>query len=388
MTRVRLRLAGLLCVLAFGATACGGERTVDDGSHGRAEHVGASSTKAVELLAGVTYLLVEEVDLVALGPGRAAAGPALAGANRALDDNAAELARILSDSPTTQALLRSVGAHRHAALLAHAAGRRAHDRVATAAAAAALDEQLTSFARLVHASADSVGLAELLAELRGASAGQLAAVDAAVVHAPAAPALLAAASARAQRTAALLTAGLATHLRLGVTTGPAAELRAGLTALLVEHVYGVAAVIGSGGGQRAAVGALDAGSIDLTRLLAGAHPEAQAPLLATWREHIDFFQRYAVAGQRRDRSAATAARRGLDGDRRSFGASVHQAVPPLPAETVATELMSHVATMLTALDALAIGDPKAPQALRTAAGPMPGVAAVLAGGIAEDRQLR
>ena len=387
MARVRLRLAGLLCVLALAAAACGGERAVDDGSQGRAEHVGASSTKAVELRAGLTYLLVEEVDLVARAAGRAADGPALAGANRALDDNAAELSRILSDSPTTQALLRSASARRHAALLAHAASRHAHDGVAAAAAVAGLDGELTAFADLVHASADSVGLGELTAELRGASSGQLAAVDAAVAHAPDAPALLAVASARARRTSALLAAGLAAHLRFGATTGPAAELRAGLTALLVDHVYGVAAVITSGGGQRAAVGALDAGSVALTQLLAGAHPEARAPLLATWREHIDFFHRYAVAGQR-DRSAATAARRGLDGDRRSFGASVHQAVPTLPAETVATELISHVATMLTALDALAAGDPEALLALRAAAGPMPGVAAVLAGGITEDRQLR
>lgn len=388
MARVRLRLAALWCVLALAAAACGGERAVDDGSHGRAAHVGASSTKAVELRAGLTYLLVEEVDLVALAAGLAADGPALAGANRALDDNAAELSRILSDSPTTQALLRSASARRHAALLAHAASRHAHDRVAAAAAVAGLDGELTAFADLVHASADSVGLAELRAELRGASSGQLAAVDAAAAHAPDAPALLAVASARARRTAALLAAGLAVHLRLGTTTGPPAELRAGLTGLLVDHVYGVAAVSTSGDGQRAAVGALDAGSVALTQLLAGAHPEARAPLLATWREHIDFFHRYAVAGQRRDRSAATAARRGLDGDRRSFGASVHQAVPPLPAETVATELISHVATMLTALDALAAGDPEAPLALRAAAGPMPGVAAVLAGGITEDRQLR
>ena len=388
MARVRLRLTGLLCALAFGAAACGDGRAVDDGPQGRTDHVAASSSRAVELRAGLTYLLVEEIDLVALAAGRAADGPALAGANRALDGNAAELARILSDSPTTRALLQSAGARRHAALLAHAAGRRAHDRVATAAASAALDEQLTSFAQLVHASADSVGLAELTAELRGATSGQLAAVDAAVVHAPDAPALLAAAAARAIRTAALLAAGLAAHLRLGTTSGPAAEVRAGLTALLVEHVYGVAAATRSGAGHAAAVRALDAGSIALTRLLAGAHPEAQAPLLATWREHIDFFQRYAVAGPRHDRSAATAARRGLDGDRRSFGATVHQAVPTLPAETVATELIGHVATLLTALDAVSAADPDAPLALRTAAGPMPGIAAVLAGGIAEDRQLR
>ncbi len=387
MARVRLRLAGLLCALALGAAACGDGRAVDDGPPGRAEHVGASSTKAVELRAGLTYLLVEEVDLVALAAGQAAGGPALAGANRALADNAAELSRILSDSPTTRALLQSATARRHAALLAHAAGRGARDRVGTAAAAAALDGQLTAFAQLVHASADSVGLGELTAELRGASSGQLAAVDAVVAHAPDAPTLVAAASARARRTAALLAAGLAAHLRLGATTGPAAELRAGLTALLVDHVYGVAAVTGSGVGQRAAAAALDAGSVALTRLLADAHPEAQAPLLATWREHIDFFSRYAVAGQQRDRSAATAARRGLDGDRRSFGASVHQAVSPLPAETVAAELIGHVATLLTALDALAAGDPDAPLALRAAAGPMPGVAAVLAGGITEDRQL-
>ena len=69
-------------------------------------------------------------------------------------------------------------------------------------------------------------------------------------------------------------------------------------------------------------------------------------------------------------------------------ATVHQAVPPLPAETVATELIGHITTLLTALDAVPAGDPDAPVDLRAAAAPMPGVAAVLASGITQDRQLR
>ena len=396
MASARLRLLGFVVALTLGATACnGGDNRAVDGGRGPlgGSTVGAAATKtkAVELRAGLTYLLVEDVDLVGLAVGaltKGAAGPAVAGATRALDDNGRAVARALASAdPTTQALLLDSGRRRHAALLAEGAGRRAHDPARTAAARAALAGQDASFAALVHASSPALAVAAVTVGLRGATASLLAAVDAGAVDDPDAPELLAAAAGRARQTASLLAAGIAADRRLGSTTTRAAGVRAELTALLVEHVYGVAASTAPGPGHGSAARALDHGSVALAKVLARSHPEVEAPLLATWREHIDFLRRYAGARGRHDATAATAAQRSLDGDRRSFGATVQQGVPQLPADIIAGELIPHIAALLTALDDLVEGDPDLPLALRAAAAAMPGLAAVLAGGLAEDEQL-
>ena len=77
----------------------------------------------------------------------------------------------------------------------------------------------------------------------------------------------------------------------------------------------------------------------------------------------------------------------LDGYRTSFGELINSVVPELPADAVAEELTPHVASLFTAIDADVAGDPSVFDKLKTAAGHMPGTAATLAGGIAQNLKL-
>src|SRR5688572_22411553 len=89
----------------------------------------------------------------------------------------------------------------------------------------------------------------------------------------------------------------------GVET-PAAELRAGLTSLLQEHVYlagaAISQAVADGGDMAApattsAVETLDANSVALSEAVASVYGEdAGAQFLELWRKHIGFFVDYTL----------------------------------------------------------------------------------------------
>jgi hypothetical protein len=177
------------------------------------------------------------------------------------------------------------------------------------------------------------------------------------------------------------------------TATPAAELRAGLTALLQEHVYlaGIAinqAVADAGDleapATASAVGALDANSVALSDAIGSIYgAEGGEQFLALWRAHIGFFVDYTLGGATANQEMQDAARQQLDDYRADFGAFVDSATGGnLPADAVAAELQVHVDTLLVAVDAILAGSPDVFPLLREAAGHMPGTAAALAGAIA------
>jgi hypothetical protein len=177
------------------------------------------------------------------------------------------------------------------------------------------------------------------------------------------------------------------------TATPAAELRAGLTALLQEHVYlaGIAInqAVADGGdleapGTASAVGALDANSVALSEAVGSVYgAEGGEQFLALWRAHIGFFVDYTLGGATGNADMQAAARQQLDDYRADFGAFVDSATGGnLPADAVAAELQVHVDTLLVAVDAILAGSPDVFPLLREAAGHMPGTAAALAGAIA------
>ena len=175
-----------------------------------------------------------------------------------------------------------------------------------------------------------------------------------------------------------------------------AELRAGLTYLLTEHVYlaGIATgtAVAKGGKLTdpavvAAVTALDANSIALSKAIGAAYPAAEEPFLKSWRQHIGFFVDYTLAVATKDAAKKAKAVKDLDGYRTSFGQLINSVVPELPADAVAKELIPHVASLFAAIDAQVAGSPTQFALLETAAGHMPGTAAILAGGIAANLKL-
>ena len=173
---------------------------------------------------------------------------------------------------------------------------------------------------------------------------------------------------------------------------PASDLRAGLTALLQEHVYlaGIAInqAVADGGdleapATAAAVAALDANSVDLAGAVGSVYGEAGGDqFLALWRDHIGFFVEYTLAGAGGDTEGQEAARDALNGYRSEFGAFLEAATDGgLPAEAVAEELIPHVDSVFAAIDSVLAGSPDVFADLRTAAGHMPHTAQVLAGAI-------
>ncbi|MBW3665272.1 MAG: hypothetical protein KY469_19430, partial [Actinobacteria bacterium] len=196
-------------------------------------------------------------------------------------------------------------------------------------------------------------------------------------------------------TAAILAGGIATQFPDEISGDPAsagADLRSTLTAGLQEHVYlaGIAVYTGvQAGGDledptfQAAAGALDQNSQDLAAAIGSVYgQEAGDAFLPLWRKHIDFFVDYTLAKATGDDAAAQQARDGLDQYRTDFGAFLAGANPNLPADAVAMELVPHVDTVFDTIDAVVAGDGTAFDKLKTAAGVIPGTAAILAGGIA------
>ncbi|HEX9993538.1 MAG TPA: hypothetical protein VGB14_11480 [Acidimicrobiales bacterium] len=177
----------------------------------------------------------------------------------------------------------------------------------------------------------------------------------------------------------------------GTQTG-AAELRAGLTALLTEHVYlaggatGTAITSGLDSAEtEAATAALDDNSQALADAVGSIYgDEAGEQFLSLWRAHIGFFVDYTAARAGGDDAAAEQAMADLDGYREDFGAFLASANPNLTKEAVADELAPHVQSLTAAIDAQVAGDPAAFGLLREAAGHMPMTAATLAGAFAEQ----
>lgn len=176
-----------------------------------------------------------------------------------------------------------------------------------------------------------------------------------------------------------------------VSTG-AAELRAGLTSLLQEHVYlagaAIATAVQAGGDLEApavasAVETLDANSVALADAVGGIYgDDAGAQFLELWRSHIGFFVEYTLGGATGDTARQEAAKQQLDDYRADFGAFIDSATDGnLDAATVAENLQMHVNTLVAAVDAVLAGSPEVYGKLKEAAAHMTSTAGALAGAI-------
>ncbi len=176
----------------------------------------------------------------------------------------------------------------------------------------------------------------------------------------------------------------------------AATLRANLTGLLHDHVWlaGNAlqtAVLKKGNLKdeqvEGAVAALDDNSVELSKAIGAAYPDAEKPFLSSWRQHIGFFVDYTLGKATKDDAKVTKAKKDLDGYRASFGQLINSVVPELPADAVADELTPHVASLLAAIDAAVANDPSFQTKLDEAAHHMTMTAATLTGGIVANKKI-
>ena len=176
----------------------------------------------------------------------------------------------------------------------------------------------------------------------------------------------------------------------GEVASAAAELRAGLTALLQEHVYlaGIAVATaytaGPDSGEfEAAAAALDTNSVDLSKAVGSlAGPEDEAAFLDLWRRHVGFFVDYAVASKGMDQAGKDQALLDLQGYTAEAGLFFEQvSAGNLPAAAISESLGMHITTLTAAIDAFAVGDPTAYTKLQEAAAHVSTAAGTIAGGL-------
>lgn len=198
------------------------------------------------------------------------------------------------------------------------------------------------------------------------------------------------AAAHMPETALTLATGLAAATgTAGDVASPAADLRAGLTALLQEHVYlaGIAVATAYTAGAdsaefEAAAAALDGNSVDLSEAIGSlAGEENAATFLEVWRSHIADFVDYAVARAGDDQAGVDQALSDLAAYTETAGGFFEQiSNGALPADAIAQSLSMHVTTLTEAIDALAAGDPSAYAELQEAAAHVSESATTIAGG--------
>jgi hypothetical protein len=415
MQRTSLKLAAVAVGVALAATACGGSSSTDDGAQGTASSpsavadtdavVGqaATTTKAAALRAGLTYLLEEHVQLAGIATGTAIAkkgdlkDPAVQAAVKALDANSVALSKAVGSAyPMAEEPFLASWRQHIGFFVDYTLGKATKNAAMTSKAMKDLDGYRTSFGQLINSVVPELPADAVANELKPHVASLFAAIDAQVAGDPKQFQLLQDSAGHMPATAAILAGGIATNLKLGAADTKAADLRAGLTALLTQHVYaaGIAinTAVAKGGNLKdpmvaGAVSALDANSVALSKAVGAAYPKAEEPFLASWRQHIGFFVDYTLGKATKDPAKVEKAKTDLDGYRTSFGQLISSVVPELPADAVANELKPHVASLFTAIDAVVAGDPTAFAKLQTAAGHMPGTAATLSGGIAENAKL-
>ncbi len=410
MNRTSLRLAAVMAGLAITTAACGTDSKTAE-TPGSSATTGsavsgtkATQTQAAELRAGLTYLLTEHVYLAGIATGTAIGAkgdlkaPPAAAAVAALDANSVALSKAVGSAyPDAEAPFLASWRQHIGFFVDNTIGEATKDAAKKAKAMKDLDGYRTSFGQLINSVVPELPADAVAEELKPHVASLFAAIDAQVAGSPTQFDLLQKAAGHMPGTAAVLAGGIATNKKLtGTADSAASTLRSGLTYLLTEHVYyaGIAInqAVADGGDLKApktaaAVTALDASSIALSKAVGSAYPDAEAPFLASWRQHIGFFVDYTLGKATKDAAKVTKAMADLDGYRTSFGQLINSVVPELPADAVATELTPHVESVFKAIDSIVAGSPDVFKNLSAAAGHMPGTAAILAGGIAENKKL-
>jgi hypothetical protein len=176
----------------------------------------------------------------------------------------------------------------------------------------------------------------------------------------------------------------------------AAGLRATLTSLLSDHVWLAGNALDTAVQKKGdlkdpqvvgAVKALDANSVALAEAIGSVYPDAEKPLLASWRQHIGFFVNYILGKATKDDKQVAKAEADLDAYRTSFGELINSVIPELPADAVAEELVPHVKTLFAAIDADVAGKADYQTKLSKAADHMPMTAAILASGIVANKNI-
>jgi hypothetical protein len=407
----RLAAAAVATLMTLSVAACGGGNDDNSSSNSptsssstKVTGAAATTTQAAELRAGLTDLLTQHVYLAGIAIKTALdkkgnlKDPAVVAAVKTLDGNSVALSKAVgsaypdAEKPFLESWRQHIGF-----FVNYTLGKATGDAAMANKAKKDLDGYRTSFGQLINSVVPELPADAVAKELIPHVQTLLDTIDALVTGKGDAFALLTKAADHMPMTADILAGGIAKNKKLaGNVDSDASNLRAGLTYLLDSHVdlAGIALVqaVQKGGNLKdpsvvAAVKALDANSVALSKAVGSAYPDAEKPFLESWRQHIGFFVNYTLGKATGDAAKANKAKKDLDGYRTSFGQLINSVVPELPADAVAKELVPHVQTLLDTIDALVGGKTSVFSDLEMAAMHMPGTAKILSGGIAANKKL-
>jgi copper chaperone CopZ len=177
----------------------------------------------------------------------------------------------------------------------------------------------------------------------------------------------------------------------GAVNSPTADLRNTLNLALREHTILAAMATGSALGGRtaefnAAVGAVDANSIDIAKAIGSVYgTDAEKAFLPLWRKHIGFVVDYTTGLAAKDKAKQDKAVSDLVRYADDFGAFLSSANPNLPKSAVAELVKGHILTLKDVVDAQAAKEwPKVYINLRLATSHMAMIADPLGAAIAKQ----
>ncbi|MET0726776.1 MAG: copper amine oxidase [Acidimicrobiales bacterium] len=417
MNRTMMKIGAGIAVAALLGAACGDddgdvtagtedtEVTVGNDDDGMAGGDAVSvETGAAELRSGLTSLLQEHVFLAgaaistAVQAGGDLESPAVASAVSTLDANSIALsnavASVYGDDAGEQFL--ELWRSHIGFFVDYTLGGATGDTAKQDAAKQKLDDYRADFGAFIDGATGGELPADTVADNLQVHVNTLVeAIDSVLAGTPDVYTKLKAAADHMPSTAAALAGAIVTQMPDkfdGDSASGAAELRAGLTHLLQEHVYlaglAVNQAVADGGDLAApatsdAVAALDANSVELSDAITSVYgDEAGEQFLELWRNHIGFFVEYTLGGATGDTAKQDAAKQKLDDYRADFGAFIDSATGgELPADTVADNLQVHVNTLVEAIDSILAGSPEVFPKLQAAAQHMPSTALALSSAI-------
>ena len=350
-----------------------------------------SDTGAAALRTGLTILLQEHVYLAGSATGAAIGGRTadFEAAAATLDENSIALSEaigsVYGDDAET-AFLELWRTH-IGFFVDYTNAVATDDQAAADAALADLDGYRADFGAFIASANPNLPADAVAEELIPHVETLTAAIDAQAAEDPAAFDLLKAAANHMPMTANVLAGGIVAQFPEkfdGSTDAPAAELRAGLNALLQEHVYLAGFATDAALNDRpdqfeAAAATLDTNSVELSEAIGSAYgADAGDAFLELWRTHIGFFVDYTNGVATDDQAAQDQAIADLEGYSQDFAAFLNSA-NGLPTDAVVGLLEGHVESLTAAIDAQADGDAMtAWTSLREAAGHMQMISDALA----------
>ena len=408
-----LKAAAGIVIVAISATACGGSSSAGKTNANSTQQsssasptappssmTDATASAAAELRAGLDQLFREHVNLTGFTVQTAVAdgitSPNTAQALKALDDNTVALGDAVGSvyGPTARkAFLKMWRAH-IGFFVEYTKGLATNDKSMVSDAQGKLANYKHDFAKFLG-DATQIPASAIATELQGHIQTLEAAIQSIVTKKSDAAANLEMAAEHMDGTAAALAGGIAKEKNLpGDAAGPASNLRAALTGLLVQHVAQTGTVVQTAvttsltSPQTAgAIKALDKNTVDLGDAIGSVYgADARTAFLKMWRAHIGFFVDYTKGLATNDKNLVSSAQAKLANYKKDFSDFLGTATG-LPADAVASDLQGHITTLEDAIQAIVSRSPSAAAKISMAETHMAGTAAVLAKAIATQKHL-